>query len=227
VNKLRRNRFISLTAILALVLLWHVAGIPEALADTVVFNNSAPNQHNGNEMSDFLQADMFIFGATTELNAVRFWDLQGIPADYKGSLYWDIQQDAAGTPGAIVASGTTSAVTQLQTGLKDMTNTYSEYQDDFGISTISLGAGTYWLILHNGGFSDTNYTDFYWEWSQDNGKGQEYDLIANTAWDSNNASHAFELLDNTTSVPEPSSIVLLATGIGCFLAWSRSRKRPS
>ena len=179
----------------------------------VVFNNGSPNQHNGNEMTDFLQSEDFTLGAAATVNSVTFWNLQGVPADYNGSIYWAIQADAAGTPGGIIASGTTAAVTRAATGLF-ATNGFAEFSNIFSIAPTALSAGpTYWLTLHDGPTSDSNFADFYWEWSNDNGNGEEFDLVQNTVWDSNLADHAFLLEGTTSAVPEPRFVSLLLMAI--------------
>ena len=202
-----RELVARLSTVSALCLL---AIAPNARAD-IIFDNGAPNQHNGNEMTDFLQSEDFTLTAPALLATVTFWDLQLSPSDYRGSLYWAIQQNAAGTPGAIIASGTTAAVAHTATGLQDTNGLgFSEFINTFSIDQTSLATGTYWLTLHDGPIANTNFADFYWEWSNDNGDGQEFDQIANTGWDSNLAEHAFQL----GTVPEPGSIILLATVLG-------------
>ena len=121
-----------------------------------------------------------------------------------GSLFWAIQSDSGGSPGATVASGTTSNVSRQATGLKDSSQTFIEFENTFDIPITNLFAGTYWLTLHDGPLAATDFADFYWEWSSDFGNGQEFDLIASAGWDSNFADHAFAL-----NVPEPSSISLM------------------
>ena len=198
---------------LAVVAAGLLAAVPPASADVVVFDNGAPNQHGGNAMGDFLQAEDFTLANPTQIDSVTFWDLELSGADYKGSLYWAIQLDAGGTPGAIVATGTTSSVTRTATGLMDTSGTYSEVKDVFDIAASLSGGVKYWLTLHDGALADNNFADFYWEWSADNGNGEEFDLVQNTVWDSNLADHAFQLA-GPAPVPEPGSILLLVTVLG-------------
>ncbi|HYM36430.1 MAG TPA: PEP-CTERM sorting domain-containing protein [Steroidobacteraceae bacterium] len=161
-------------------------------------------------MTDFLQSENFSLLALTNLNSVTFWNLQLSSADYLGSIYWAIQADSAGTPGTIIDSGTTSSVTRVATGLTDNTGTFAEYSNTFDLPLVQLAAGTtYWLTLHDGPLTSTDFADFYWEWSNDFGDGQEFDQIANAGWDSNLAEHAFSL----TGVPEPSTVSLLLAAL--------------
>lgn len=193
--------------LLAMCLLHLVMLIPSANAG-IVFDNGGPNQNGGNEMTDFLQSEDFILGGPALITDVHFWDLQLVPGDYKGAIYWALQYDQNGVPGLIAASGLTSAVTHTSTGLFDITGTYAEYVNSFNITPATLPAGTYWLTLHDGDVTDINFANFYWEWSADIGDGQEFDLIAGL-WDSNGADHAFYLTG--TPVPEPSYFMALAT----------------
>ncbi len=173
----------------------------------IVYSNGAPNQHNGNAMGDFLQSEDFTLAAPNFISTITFWDLEAGPGDFKGSLYWAIQKDAAGIPGAIVASSTNASVLRSATGLTDTSGLFFEFKDIFNIAPTALSAGKYWLTLHDGPLGNTDFADFYWEWSNDDGNGQEFDLIANAGWDSNFAEHAFQL----SNVPEPASLLLLAT----------------
>jgi hypothetical protein len=220
-KKTRQSRFKSLLVVVASFALARLAIVPSARADSIAFSNGGPNQHGGNEMTDFLQSDVFTLSGTTEIIGVNFWDLEGSAGDYKGSVYWAIQQNAGSQPGAIIASGVTSSVIRTATGLFDTSGFFAEVEDQFGINPIFLTPGTYWMTLHDGPTSLTSFSDFYWEWSHDTGSGQEYDLIANAGWDSNGAAHAFLL----TTVPEPASLVLVALGLGMFASWSRFSRR--
>lgn len=193
--------------------------VPNAQADGIVYNNGGPNQHGGSDITDFLESEDFTLSGATIISDVDFWNFQLVAGDYKGSLYWAIQADARGTPGAIIASGTTPAVARAATGLTDTSGIYSEFTDSFNIAPTELGAGTYWLTLHDGPITDSNFADFYWEWTADNGNSQAFDLVAGGPWNAALSENAFEL---SGPVPEPRSIVLVGTILAC-LGLSRSR----
>src|SRR5215472_14331618 len=93
--------------------------VPNARADVIVYDNGGPNQHGGSDMTDFLESEDFTLSGATIISDVNFWNFQLLASDYKGSLYWAIQANAAGTPGDTIASGLTSAVTRAATGLTD------------------------------------------------------------------------------------------------------------
>jgi hypothetical protein len=69
---------------------------------------------------------------------------------------------------------------------------------------MTLSAGTYWLVLHNGPTNAIPPTDFFWEWSDGNaGDSLSQDLATpNQPWLGNSAELALQLQD----VPEPGSL---------------------
>ena len=80
------------------------AGFASTAGAAIVVNNGLPNQSGGSDLNGFLEADDFTLGATTSLNLVRFWTLQGDASDYAGSIEWSIRQSTGGpnaVPGAI------------------------------------------------------------------------------------------------------------------------------
>jgi hypothetical protein len=107
-------------------------------------------------------------------------------------------------PGATVASGTATptgtATGRSAFGLNEFTYTFS--------TDMTLSAGKYWLVLHNGPNSAIPPTDFFWEWSNGNaGDSLSQDLATpNQPWLGNFAEFALQVQD----VPEPSSLVLSA-----------------
>ena len=91
------------------------------------------------------------------------------------------------------------------------------YQNDLFIESLTLGPGTYWLGLNEG--TNFHYDFIYWETANPDGTSYSYYSQGGTNnWQYNSdGTYAFELLDNTSSVPEPASMTLLATGlIGVF-----------
>jgi PEP-CTERM motif len=195
------------------------AGLASSAGASVVVNNGLPNQSGGSDMNEFLEADDFTLGAaSTSLNLVRFWSLQSATSDYAGSIEWSIRQDAAGTPGAVSDSGSATP-TGVATG-----NTafgFNEFRYEFAIST-TLVAGNYWLALHNGPNSSQPTTSFYWEWSQDTGDSQSFDLpFPAQGWTGNFSELAFQLEAQDRSVPEPATIFLIGSGLAAMMTRRR------
>ena len=81
----------------------------------VVYDGGAPDQVSGNEMTEWIQANQFTLGSAATITDVRFWDIEASGA-YNGSLVWQIYSDSSGSPGALLDSGSTSAVSHVATG---------------------------------------------------------------------------------------------------------------
>jgi hypothetical protein len=80
-----------------------------------------------------------------------------------------------------------------------------------------LGGVEYHLALHNGPVTNTTRSEFYWETTNPNSTqtGLECDLTTGacySTWFNNGDEHAFNLVAGT-STPEPSTLVMLGTGI--------------
>ena len=184
----------------------------------VLWDNGGPATTNlgGSQMSDTIQAEDFQLSGQYTLTGITFWNLQGVPADYTGSIFWQILSDAAGTPGAVVDSGTATPTRSAAGSMLGL----SQFQNDFAVSTF-LTAGTYWLALHNGPLSATSFTDFYWTWTDLNAtntgtnRGQEFGLdpLA-TSFTTNDQEHAFSI--SGSGVPEPGTVSLAIFGIAGF-----------
>src|SRR5918912_584658 len=82
-------------------------------AAVFTYNNGAPNQLNGNEATNWIQAEDFTLANATTLTGVRFWDIETSPG-YQGSITWSIYANGASAPGALLFRGNT-AVTHTAT----------------------------------------------------------------------------------------------------------------
>lgn len=185
------------------------------LAGAVIYSSGPPDGLGGSAMTDFYQADDFSIVSNTSLTGIRFWNLEASVADYAGSIFWYIFSDNAGLPGTALFSGS-AAPTRTAAGTALGLNVF---QNDFALS-VSLGAGTYWLVLHNGDPVTNNaFTDYYWATADFTGnttnRGAEQSITPpDPNWASNGLEHAFEVFGDVT-VPEPATYMLVGLG----LAW--------
>ena len=105
------------------------------------------------------------------------------------------------------------------------------FQNDVAVASTSLAAGTYWLVLHDGLSSNTDFQDFYFAWTNVNPtntastRGKEQSLVpASVTWDATGQEHAFFISGTSSATPEPGSILLLSGGLAVLLL---ARKRVS
>ena len=126
----------------------------------LIYDNGAPDASNGNEMTNWIQAEDFTLGAAATVTDVRFWAI-GIqePGSYQGSITWSLYADAAGQPGGLLYRNLVTPSRMFDHAV----DFGSSYQYDFSVGSLNLAAGTYWLGLHNGPLSTTDRLDLYWE----------------------------------------------------------------
>lgn len=194
-----------------------------AIAGPVVYNNGAPNQLGGNNMSFAYQAEDFVLAANTTISDVHFWSLEAANS-YRGGIYWALYGNTGGAPDALIADGFQGAVTR--TSLGAVANFGTEFRNDFDLNTATLlTAGTYWLVLHNGAFGnlDDNGPDFLWETTAAKGFAGQEDFGG--GFSGNGAEHAFQLTGpNAVNVPEPMTGGLVAAALAALM-FTRQRAR--
>lgn len=194
---------------------------PAAAAGVVIFDNSPPNHLTGNNMGYAFQAEDFSLSASTTLTGIGFWSLEA-DSSYRGSISWSIMSNGSGGPGATtLASGNQATVSRTALGSYLGLN---EYRNDFALNApLGLGAGTYWLVLHNGANSNLgDPNEFLWESAANNTtlRGAErFDPAS--PWTTNGTDHAFKVL----AVPEPAQVLMLLGGLTLAACLRRREQR--
>ncbi len=225
--RLTRFRFaVALPAILSLT-------TAASAAAQVVVNGGAPNEGAGwNIFDDNRAAAMFSIGTSTSFDAIRFWGILPDGPTYTPDVYWQILDDDAGKPGTTVAAeGHAVADALLRTELTGSPGFFS-WQFDLNAGSQTLGAGDYWLALHDGPLDPSGFTgsSLIWE-TTDNGQYAIQTFSVDDNWDViTDSGEAFELSNDVVGTPEPGNLVLLGTGlvaVGGLRVRRRRRSAPS
>jgi hypothetical protein len=200
--------YIKFPALCFLGLLGAVAAVPASagtLYDNSTTGPTGSYQYSGSPFADpFAASNSFTLGANSTITQIMFgdWVAEG---DTLNSVDWAITTEPFA--GTTVASGTASSYT---TTLQDINTGWAISSNVFSIPDLSLGAGTYYLQLDNA-VESTNYPTF-WDISSGPSTAYQYNTNFPGAIELP-ASETFAIYGTTAATPEPSSLLLLGSGI--------------
>lgn len=165
-----------------------------------IYDNGGDDYANGNEMTNWLQAEDFTLSNDAKVGAVTFSILDTLAgnnlANFDGTIDWFIYADGGGTPGALMASGSgTNVVTSF-----DQNNGIWDFWDasfDLDVAQ-NLTAGTYWLGLNLNNNGCVTRDELYWGTTNANGtsSGNEQTNCSG-GFGSNGTEHSFALFGSS------------------------------
>jgi PEP-CTERM motif len=196
-------------------------GLTQVASAVTVFNNGVPDLVAGTGMTEFQVADNFTVSGSFDITNIRFWSAQDTASAYVGSVSWAIFSNAAGLPGASLNSGLATVAGTATGGITGFG--YGVYSFDIPVS-FTLGAGSYWLALHNGPLTNTTSAgDMTWATSG-TGTGPAA-VYKDGTWISSGNESAFRIDGNVTVVPEPATTAMLMAGLLAVAGLRLSRRQ--
>ncbi|WP_119460494.1 PEP-CTERM sorting domain-containing protein [Rhodospirillaceae bacterium SYSU D60014] len=182
----------------------------------VIYDNGSPDLVNGNEATAWVQAEDFTLGAGGAVGGAGVYIAgSGGIGNWDGTVEYFLFADNAGTPGAVLTSGSGQNATTTDTGIAWVAGGNTFFVEFDLESVFAAAAGTtYWLGIHLA--DDFARDNIYWVTTASNGTsfGRESQYEALDNWSNNFSEHAFFLTgDERVSVPEPSILALLGAGL--------------
>ncbi|MEE8155446.1 MAG: hypothetical protein V3T53_10890 [Phycisphaerales bacterium] len=199
-----------------IVLVVAVAAFSSSAFAGDLYDNGAPDYNNGNEMTQWVQAEDFT-GVGATIGSVTFTYLDFGIVKWDGTLDWYIYNDAGGQPGGMFASGTGQNIEMSFDGNFNGWDNFTTTFDLGGGGVAVEAANTYWLGLNLQQGYDR--VDFYWTTTNPNGTitGNESDGSPDGPWFNNGQEHSFSLHE----IPAPGALALL--GIAGLVTRRRRR----
>ncbi len=171
------------------------------------------------QITSFRNADDFSLAAPFQLDGMEFWAV-GNPdflSSFSGTMSWGIYDDASGLPGSLLFSGSSSAVSAIDTGIGNFMGNRFDVSFDLTSPVMLNGATRYWLELHEGSTLTSNDgSEILWVTGVANPASQYLFAerrLSETNWYPMVEDLAFRLVGQRQPVPEPATMLLLGFGL--------------
>ncbi len=213
-----------------LVIVLAMIVVPWSASADVIYDNGMPDGGSAwyNDSSNMWRrnADDFILesGAST-IKGIHWWGVyyaanQPVPNHFRVSIYGT----AAGAylPGnPILQTLSSYSISGVDSGL-DLISGHDIYYYSISFSSpINLNSGTtYWLEILN----DTTPDFAEWAWATSRYLDGTHAQSDGIGWQTEYAELAFKLTDDSSSVPEPSTVLLVGLGLMSLAGVRRKRK---
>jgi hypothetical protein len=204
------------------VFLMLALGVSQGAMALTVFDNGAPDNVSGTQMSEFLVADSFTLSSAANLTNIHFWSAQSAASVSLGSVYWSIFGNAINNqPGDTIFSGLVTVA-----GVATPATTsfgYGIYVFDVPVMA-NLAAGFYWLGLHNGPLGSIAPSEMLWANSGTGGGGSLY--LDGGEWVGSENEQAFRLDATaiTSPIPEPYMPAMMLAGLATLAGLRRFKR---